>query len=333
MLDSEEGAEFRQVIGEDLAVWGGAARLYLPNRDATGLRPERHRYILPPRFGEDVAQPGRIFGRMLGGVVTARRAPACYAAVRRGLREGSAESDAELLPIAEEEIQRLQRERDDLKLELAATEDELLDTQADLEESTSEVTRLQDHLVWTRVEKAPNGSTQGELEQLAVVPTSIAEAISLARERLSGVTIHDDAARDIVDLDSAVNGPSWAEVCWRGLRALHLYAVASHDGDFFGWCSSVGHPWGWPASKKKLAMLESESVMSRGKFSDQRFLPIDPSAAPAGRIHMWSHLKIAEGGGPMAPRIYFHDDTRGATGKVHVGFIGPHRYMENTRTN
>jgi hypothetical protein len=48
---------------------------------------------------------------------------------------------------------------------------------------------------------------------------------------------------------------------------------------------------------------------------------------------MLAHLKIAEGGGPLAPRVYFHDDTRGPTGRVHIGFIGPHKYMENTRTN
>lgn len=31
--------------------------------------------------------------------------------------------------------------------------------------------------------------------------------------------------------------------------------------------------------------------------------------------------------------VYFHDDTGGTTGKVHVGFIGPHGLMPNTRTN
>ena len=43
--------------------------------------------------------------------------------------------------------------------------------------------------------------------------------------------------------------------------------------------------------------------------------------------------KIVEGGGPLIPRLYFHDDTKGATGKIHVGFIGPHRYVENASTN
>jgi hypothetical protein len=334
LLGTEECAELRDILGDELAVWSGSARLYLPNRDASGLRPERHRFVLPTRFGVDCAQPARIFGHMLGGVVTARRAPACYAVVRRGLRERSAHSDADLLPIAEEEIQRIQRAFDELKLELAGMESDLFDTQADLEEAISEVTSLRDGLAWTRFDrKVTDGLTRTDLDRLADTPTSIAEAITWAAERLSGVVVHVDAPHDIRDLDSAVNGPSWAELSWRGLRALHLYALAGHEGDFFAWCSSSKHPWIWPASKKKLAMRESETVTTCGRYRAQRLLPIDRTADASGRIHMWAHLKIAEGGGQLAPRVYFHDDTRGATGKVHVGFIGPHRYMENTRTN
>lgn len=78
---------------------------------------------------------------------------------------------------------------------------------------------------------------------------------------------------------------------------------------------------------------ESETVTDCERFSEQRCLPVDPRVDPSGRVHMWAHLKIAQGGGPTAPRVYFYDDTRGPTGKVHVGFIGPHRYMENTKTN
>ncbi len=48
---------------------------------------------------------------------------------------------------------------------------------------------------------------------------------------------------------------------------------------------------------------------------------------------MEAHCKIAEGGGRLSPRVYFHDDTKGATGLVHVGFIGPHRYVRNASTN
>jgi hypothetical protein len=48
---------------------------------------------------------------------------------------------------------------------------------------------------------------------------------------------------------------------------------------------------------------------------------------------MLAHLKIAEGGGHLAPRVYFHDDTGGATGKAHVGFVGPHYLVPNKQAN
>ncbi|NLG22719.1 MAG: hypothetical protein GX555_14965, partial [Actinomycetales bacterium] len=74
-------------------------------------------------------------------------------------------------------------------------------------------------------------------------------------------------------------------------------------------------------------------VESNRRLAEQRRFPVDTQVDPAGTTIMWSHLKIAEGGGRLAPRIYFHDDTRGVTGRVHIGFVGPHHYTENTKTN
>ena len=44
---------------------------------------------------------------------------------------------------------------------------------------------------------------------------------------------------------------------------------------------------------------------------------------------MDAHIKVAQAGGTLTPRIYFYDDTGGVTGKVHIGFIGPHKYLRN----
>jgi hypothetical protein len=80
-------------------------------------------------------------------------------------------------------------------------------------------------------------------------------------------------------------------------------------------------------------MKESETVIANPRLRWMRGLPIDPAVGVGESVLMEAHMKIAEGGGPIAPRIYFYDDTAGSTGKVHVGFIGPHRYMENKGTN
>lgn len=333
VLSPEEAVEFRATIGDELAVWSGSARLYLPNRDADGLRPERHRYVLASRLGVKTDQPARMFSGMLRGIVPARRAPRGYEAVRTALRDGgAARSSEELIEAAELEIQELRLERDQLKGHLAALEDDLLDAQADFDSATSEISMLQAQLAWRQIDGTDQAAA-AETELLSNSPETIAQALDWATERLGAIRVHPDAARDIEDLDSAVNGPSWAELVWRGLRALDTYAAAGHDGDFGDWCRTSGHAWAWPATSKKLSMTESNSVMTRSKFSDQRLLPVDQAVEACGRVHMWAHLKIAEGGGPTAPRVYFLDDTRGTTGKVHIGFVGPHRYMENTKTN
>jgi hypothetical protein len=38
---------------------------------------------------------------------------------------------------------------------------------------------------------------------------------------------------------------------------------------------------------------------------------------------MEEHIRIEQGGSP-SPRIHYYDDTRGVTGKIHVGWFGDH---------
>ena len=80
-------------------------------------------------------------------------------------------------------------------------------------------------------------------------------------------------------------------------------------------------------------MKESDGVHNDRRLSEKRMLPVDPIVSASGKVFMEAHIKIAEGGGPLAPRIYFLDDTSGSTGKIHVGFIGPHEHMPNKSTN
>ena len=78
-----------------------------------------------------------------------------------------------------------------------------------------------------------------------------------------------------------------------------------------------------------IAMSESDWVKQNKDLADRRVLPIDRRVDPTGYVQMWAHLKPIEGGGPLIPRIYFHDDTMRRTKKVHIGFIGPHDLMPN----
>jgi hypothetical protein len=159
---------------------------------------------------------------------------------------------------------------------------------------------------------------------------SMRQAVELARTCLSDhLSIHEDAFETVDECDAAINSRAWAVATWRALRALHDYAQAG-GGGFWRWCEQGG---GWPATPKKLAMKESETVTANPRLRRMRLLLIDPAVGIGESVVMEAHMKISEGGGPIAPRIYFYDDTAGRTGKVHVGFIGPHRYMENKSTN
>jgi hypothetical protein len=71
-------------------------------------------------------------------------------------------------------------------------------------------------------------------------------------------------------------------------------------------------------------MAESETTDQNERFRELRTFTVDGAVVADGRIYMPAHVKIEKGGNP-APRIHFHDDTSGATGKIYVGWFGPHR--------
>ena len=160
-----------------------------------------------------------------------------------------------------------------------------------------------------------------------------ADLRSTARQWLHHIVIPKSAERDLESLDQAEKSSVWAQKAWHGLRALNEYAQrrGDFDGGFWEWCKSKHPIYRWQANEDTLAMSESEHVMSNRKLKDTRLFGISSQVTPDKEIIMEPHLKIQKGGGPNIPRIYFHDDTRGGTRKVHIGFIGPHRLVPGKR--
>ena len=72
-----------------------------------------------------------------------------------------------------------------------------------------------------------------------------------------------------------------------------------------------------------VARGETKQTMANRRFAELRVRPISTEVEPSGRIEMQAHIKLEPGGSP-APRIHFYDDTRGLTGKVHIGWFGDH---------
>ena len=325
---------FTDLVGRDLGVWGGALRVYLPGVTLDDPRPWRHRYLAAPRHLGSRLRAGSVVSAMLSSYVASRRPPELYATLRPLLRTSgpSVGEDADLLQLAEEELERVEGENATLIRRTHELEDQYLDMVGELEVLQRENNRLSAMFAMTSAHE------RGEAAPVdAVVPDGADDcraAAELARKHLDRLSIAEGACRDLEKLDSQVNSGAWAATAWRGFRALQAYAegAADFNGGFREWCERSGHTWSWPYNSKKLAMSESESVMKSPKLRSQRELPVDEALDPSGTRLMEAHLKIAEGGGDLAPRVYFYDDTKGSTGKLHIGFFGPNYLVRNTMT-
>ena len=307
-----------ELVGSDLGVEAGGARIYLPGFAPDEDEPWRHRRLEPERVARDPQAAAYTIVQFLAPATAARRAPSEYPALRPLLQHG---------PNAEvEDHDRLVARTIDLEEQLAASENQVLDLLADLEEAQGRVNELQDDLVGLLTSGSIRARSDSDPQSADIDCCS--DAATVAREHLDGVVLPEQACRDLPELDRRVEARTWGQSSWRAFVALDAYARDARFGsNFWEWCKAGRSPFTWPASPKKLAMHESESVLADPSLRAARIFAVDPLVDASGRILMEAHLKVVEGGGPQIPRIYFHDDRRGATGKVHIGFFGPHRHV------
>lgn len=329
-LPPESQAVFEASVGHDLSVWGGAARVYLPG----DLDPARHRYL--PRFVVERGrrEAGRRIAHMLSGPIAARRAPELYERIRPALRARSNRTDAEMLAFVETELIERNRAIDELRAQAELYQDRLLADAATIEELNAELDAQRTQVRQLHFQFNQDDVAVAQSFALPDSALSLTQAAEFCRQHLAEVVLHVDACHDLAELDTAVESEAWGRTSWRAFRALQAYArdATEFDGGFWQWCKHSPNLETWPATDKKLAMRESKTVNDSEKMMAQRTLPIDTTVDASGKIEMQAHMKIAEGGGTNIPRIYFYDDTGGPTGKVHVGFFGPHSYMSNTKT-
>ena len=154
---------------------------------------------------------------------------------------------------------------------------------------------------------------------------NFADLVIQAQFMFGGLQIPDSALQRASDLDSALEKERWLRDTWNALGALHEYATSDHEfaGDFFLWNANGGSEHAW--FPDRVAAQESAETMS--KYGVKRTFDVDERVDSSGQIEMQAHLKIQKGGGQNIPRLFFYDDTAGGTGKVHVGFLGPHRLV------
>jgi hypothetical protein len=240
------------------------------------------------------------------------------------LQSGDSDTEAFLLS----ELDSNERELEALRSESALLR-ERLEWQAALDDDTEhELDQAQARVRWLESELDSHdvhlaGATVPEV--FNVTEVSSFEDLQIGALDLKRISMGQFDA-GAAALDAFPEAPAWSRKAWRALVALDAYAAqrvaGDWEGDFYSWCKST--PAGQPiVSEKWIALSEDDRVNREAKFYGPRTFDVPTGVDASGRIYMPAHIKIVEGGRP-APRIHFFDDTIGATGMIHVGYIGPH---------
>ena len=320
-LDGPAVTVFRECLG-DLAVWGGGVRTYVPASLDTPVDGWRHRYVPGSRVRDAGGVTVDRIVLAVSALSTRRRITGALVSIADTRTSDSREADVKF---EQRELAweiELEKERDERTL----VEQELMQVRGHLERLQ---TRLQERGIAEVFWESHDAHSDAMPDSVDTVSDAVAAAQLYLSDRLA---IPDSACRNLEGIDNAVTSAAWGKTTWRGLQALAFYARSGFAGGFWDWCQYSGDPLVWPATTKKLSMRESESVKSNRTFMNARLFDVDNAVSESGQIHMEAHLKISEGGGDLAPRVYFFDDTSGATNKIHVGFVGPHHLVPNTKS-
>jgi hypothetical protein len=346
MPDAER--ELQQFLPEGFWVYGGAVRLYLPGLDAGNIADAvRHQVVSRRVIEVHPRRAASIMARRIAQSEVHPSVPVEWGLIQTSLRRPSEEEIRgrvgeleiqkrdesellELLAVAELEVKEKDLFIAALERRVGLLEDQHIDDVAEIEELQREQRSLK-RMLKEMLDPRVGNETQSVRPEDLDVPSSVLDAIEQARESLPFLEIPKSAERDIDNLDEGYKGRVWGEGVWEGLLALNSYAADKAAGKpvhgLHDWCERTG---AWP--KNKLSMIESDTVLQDAKLRGQRRFKVSTAVEADGFVIMVSHLKIQVGGGNNIPRVYFHDDTDGATGKFHIGFVGPHYLVENTKS-
>lgn len=304
---------YNRVVDADLHLAAGDVLLVMGSSSGAPTNPAPYR-ISEDELGDDQREAGLLMARRIGMSSQWPRVPEEWSLFKPllGPLAEVDESDVYLHGLdVDDELQRLRRENDEY-IEAWVTANEML------EDSRREICRLEEKLTRLALADPP-----AQLRS-----RSIAATIAAARHHLKRVEIPVAAERDIELLDRCPNSGSWADELARALSALESFAVfaasTKQTTDFITWCGKTGM---YPDSK--VAAHEGKSTKRDHELLSERLFPVATQVNPTGLIVMLAHIKIQMRGGGLIPRLYFFDDTRGVTAKVHVGFIGPHRLVQH----
>lgn len=130
-------------------------------------------------------------------------------------------------------------------------------------------------------------------------------------------------------LDRGQEAASWLRRTWLTLLKLEEYARVKAAGargasyvNFWAFVKDFGSEY---VTEKHVTLSESATVQADPVMRRSRTFD-----TPSGPQFFEAHVDIGSGK-PPAPRLHFWDDTDGPSGKVFVGYVGPH--LKNKSTN
>ena len=339
---------FQGMVGANYDLEPGQIRVYPPNEIEEGTV-----IAAPPMAANEISNTDyrsiqKQVLRILQPYLLARSLPESCMKGLRLLRESSKSvpekektNNTSVVDILESENNELRkellsrsREIEDYREETAKLQEKLIvseQTRRDAEEwwvqYASDLEAQKEKIEEMAVRHALTRSVREAAREYSANISSVAEALDKGREILHHhLEIPGNVSQQLEKMDQSHRKQSWGRSIFQAFLALSAYGEEGGYLNFYEW-NKEGKPFAIPV--RDVAMRESDNVRQRPYLYNQRVLPISTEIEDSGKAFMESHIKFH---GPLAPRMYFYDDTEGRTRKIHIGGIDPHNCWENTTT-
>jgi len=233
------------------------------------------------------------------------------------------------------QIDTQQSKIEELEDRLAGVADAFDDEQLEHAVTTDSLQKRDDEARWLRGQLQDQGAYEVAfgtvpLESLTVYPDSFPDLLARLRNTEDSHVVFTGDADIVADLDGFDLLGKCRNTAWEAVLALSDYVRAREEGQCeHGFDHYVKHtPTGYrQIAPAKFAHTETGITMER--YGSERIFSGPEKVNESGHVTMTAHFKLGRIG-MVSPRMYVFDDyTR--TGKVYIGYIGPH--LTNTQTN
>jgi hypothetical protein len=325
LLTPAAALDLEQHLGWSMSVADGAVRTYLPQVSRTDPQPWRHRLLSYRRWAARSDYGAGVIVASLGHLMGALRPPKFYRDVVRTLPGFPADPDRDPTALLQEIID-LEEALDDANLEIRRLTEDLEFRGAELEEVERTTTKLRAQVAYLKSRVDREDAVTAETVEVREDPDTCVEALNRGREELPNLTIPASVDEAGLELDKDANQGLYATKAWKALEALNAYvghrnADGQPSASFLQYCheANAGEA---AISANTVALQESETTTNNERYRGARVLPVDRAVDASGSVYMPAHVKLGMGG--KFPRIHFYDDSKGVTGRVHVGYLGVH---------